>query len=235
MNIIFPNFKPFCTKVLFYRIPKNASTSIHINLAETSVISSFSEELSKKADKKLYKGFFDETHVKPDELLDLVSVENIQNLFSFCVVRDPWERAVSMFCFVKKFKLKELYKINAPLNFSSFCSYLKDHKDDKYFIGSHKQVEWIKGKYPPKRIIRFENLKKEFKEMVEEINLVGVNPNLPKLNTTKHTHYSDYYNSDNKKIISEVFEEDIDTFNYTFKGADPGYQESTGSKGSLRI
>jgi hypothetical protein len=52
--------------------------------------------------------------------------------------------------------------------------------------------------------------------MLEEYNIQHISPDIPHKNSTKHSHYKDYYTPETKKIIANVFEEDIDTFKYTY-------------------
>ena len=216
MDIIFPEYEEFHTKVVFYRIPKNASTSIFDTLGYANLIAYYYNILENKIDNKIYKNTFDPSHVKPDEFKNLVIGNNLKNYFSFCVVRDPWDRALSMYLHAIENNFKNTYDIKKDVDFNFFCNYLKDRKNDPNFIGSHKQTEWTVGKYPPCKILRFENISEDFEQMVNDINLVTCSPNLPHKNKTSHAHYSEYYNSETKTIISEVFEEDIDIFKYSF-------------------
>jgi len=219
MDEIFPEFNEFHTKVVFYRIPKNASTSIYDHLGSSNLIASNKEVIDKRADKRIYKDTFEPSHLKPDELKDLLLGENLKYYFSFCVVRNPWDRALSMYLHAIENDFKTTYGIKGDVDFDFFCNYLKDRKDDPYFIGSHKQTDWIKGKYPPREILRFENIHYEFSEMIINHNILGISAKLPHKNKTEHSHYSCYYNSERKDIISEVFEEDVDTFKYSFSKA----------------
>lgn len=221
MDIVFPEYEEFHTSVVFYRIPKNASWSIYDHLGNANLICFNIKNLEEKADRKMY-GKIHPSHIKPDEFKNLVIGENLRNYFSFSTVRNPWDRAVSMyFSAIKDHEIKEdikkYYKIDEHLSFDLFCDILLERKDDPYFIASHNQTLWTTGKYPPQEILRFENLQEEFAAMVKEHNLITINPNLPHKNKTNHTHYSDYYNSKTRNIIADVFEEDIDTFEYSFE------------------
>tara|TARA_B110000285_G_scaffold212660_1_gene256376 strand:- start:1871 stop:2578 length:708 start_codon:yes stop_codon:yes gene_type:complete len=235
MDIIFPEYEEFHTKVAFYRIPKNASTSIYDHLGYTNLILHHIEDLTKKVDYRVYRKTFDPSHVKPDEFKDLIVGENLKDLFSFCVVRNPWDRAVSMYLHAVDNDFKKAYGVSRDLTFDFFCHYSKERMNDPNFIGTHKQVEWTQGKYPPKTILRFENINDEFSNMVKYHNLVTVGPTLPHKNKTNHTHYSDYYNIETKKLIAQIFEEDIDTFNYSFNQKGVDCPEPKGQQGSLRI
>ena len=216
MDIIFPKFERFTTKLIFYRIPKNASTSIYNHLGDFNVIKLNEEAVLKKTDQKIYRNTLDPSHLKPKELKDLILGEGIRDFFSFCVVRNPWDRALSMYKHAILNDIKYAYGISEEDSFDAFCSILKERKDDPFFIASHKQSDWAFGGDEPSKILRFENLNHDYSEMLQEINIVGINPSIPHLNKTEHEHYSNYYNDNTKKIISEVYEKDIDNFKYTF-------------------
>lgn len=235
MNIIFPEYEEFHTKIVFYRIPKNASTSIYDHLGKFNLIHSNRDQILEKADQRIYRDTFDTSHLKPDEFMDLVLGENLRNYFSFCVVRNPWDRAVSMYLHALDNNFKETYDIKQNVDFDFFCNYFKDRVDDPYFIGTHKQTDWTIGKYPPKQILRFENLNNEFAKMVENRMIITVGKVLPHKNKTRHGHYSQYYNAETKKIISDIYEKDIDNFKYVFSYEDVGSLKPKESPGSLQI
>lgn len=234
MDIPLPEYEPFNTKVIFYRIPKNASTSVYEHLGNCNYIKERESCINKNADQKLYKGWYSPTHLKPCDFKKIIGA-NIDRYYSFCIVRNPWDRVVSMYKFAQKYQLYKLYDLKENTSFIDFCKILEERCDDPYFIASNKQVEWANGEYAPKRIIRFENLQDEFCEMVKDLNLFGVEYNLPHENKTKHRHYSHYYNSETKKLINKVFEEDIDCFKYSFEKEKINTLDKTSDIGKLKL
>ena len=188
MDFILPEYEPFYTKVIFYRIPKNASTSIYDHIGSNNLIHSDIENIKDKVDQRIYLNTFEPSHLKPDELKDIVPKESLMNFFSFCVVRNPWDRAVSMYLHAIDNNFKKTYNVKEEVTFDFFCSYCKERKDDPYFIGSHKQTEWTIGKYPPKTILRFESIKEDFSEMIQHNKIVTLNPVIPHKIKTKHAH-----------------------------------------------
>jgi hypothetical protein len=201
--------------LIFYRIPKNASTSMSEHLGQFNLIKKHEKRFYELADRKLYKGWFDPTHAKPTEVYNVFRRE-MANYFSFCIVRNPWDRAVSMYHFAQKNDLGRLYNIKTEMTFEVFCELLKDYENDPYFIASHKQTQWMEGLYPPNETLRFENLQEEFSRMLKEYNISHIRTELPHKNSTDHKFYQEYFNTNTKKIINQIFEKDVDTLKYTF-------------------
>ncbi|PNW28881.1 hypothetical protein [Formosa algae] len=63
------------------------------------------------------------------------------------------------------------------------------------------------------KVIRFENLNEEYREVAQ---IIGIDPELPHLNSTKPSDYKSYYDEETKNIIADWFAEDIKKFNYRF-------------------
>jgi hypothetical protein len=201
--------------LIFYRIPKNASTSIFNHLGAWNLLKKYEKLFQQNADKRLYRNWFDPTHAKPDEAYRVFK-RGLEKYFSFCIARNPWDRAVSIYHFTEKEHLYKLYGFSKDTDFKTYCEILLEHKNNPYFIATNKQVDWLKGYCPPKEILRFENLNEDFSNMLKNYNITHISDKLPHLNSTKHSNYRDYYSSETKKIIANVFEEDIDTLKYTF-------------------
>lgn len=193
MDLNFPKYEEFHTKVVFYRIPKNAGTSICDHLSHVNLLNFHKRDLREK--------FKNPTYIKPDEFKNSLVGDNLRNYFSFCVVRNPWDRVVSAY-----------FSGSKDNSFSDFCK-----KGAKNYFGIGKQIDWTVGKYPPSQILHFENLRYEFSEMIKKHRILNVYFDLPCKNKTEHKHYSEYYDSETESIVADVFKEDIDLFNYSFK------------------
>ncbi len=64
-------------------------------------------------------------------------------------------------------------------------------------------------------ILRFEHLEDMWNRMFEQLGHEP--PKLPKKNTSKHKHYSEYYDDETCKFVGHLFKKDIETFGYEFK------------------
>jgi len=220
-------------KIIFYRIPKNASTSIYDHLGYNNLIKENESLIESFSDQRIYKNLFSGTHLKPDEL-KLILGTNIDLYFSFCVVRNPWDRVLSTYKFSEKYELYKVYDLKENPSFLSFCKMLERNSNNPFLLSAHKQVQWTNGNFKPKKIIRFENLQEEFSKMLIKENLSGIIDALPHENKTNHDHYSSYYNSETKDIVAKVFKEDIKAFNYDFSSEDTPIIKQKREEGVLR-
>ena len=85
MNFSFPTItddRKWILHLIFYRIPKNASTSMMDHLGQFNLIKKNEALFHSVANKKIYKGVSDPTHAKPDEAY-VVFKNELQKYFSF--------------------------------------------------------------------------------------------------------------------------------------------------------
>lgn len=178
---------------------------IHINkTGGTSVIS-----ITGKAFRK---------HLSVKDVIKYAGQKKWDKVYKFTVVRNPWAKVASQYKFRTKTNKSKLG--DKPLTFNEWVNKVFVEKD-KFYYGVRPllyapQVEWLKnrnGKIDMNKILRFENLNEGFKEVA---NIIGIESNLPHLNSTKKSNYQDFYDKETKKIIADWFKEDIETFGYKF-------------------
>ena len=150
---------------------------------------------------------------------------NIENknsdLFKFAFVRNPWDRFVSAFEYIKRGGIPKL---------DSYCtrSYLMKQKPTfKNFIkAEHTWSRWvfffpqvnfisINGSIALDFVGRFENLQNDFDYVCDQINHGRIK--LPHINKTKHPHYTEYYDDESIEFVSQYFADDIKAFDYKFE------------------
>ena len=171
-------------KVTFIHIPKTAGTSISRWY--------FENILNTIEDKYILKN-----HIFSNEIENLAPI-------TFAVVRNPWDRLVSMYVFIKKYRL-------VSEDFNDFVF----HKIKIWCFGIHTlstpQIRWIEPGVT--HLLRFENLEEDFK-IIQKI-FQCYEP-LPLSNKTHHDHYRTYYNDETRQAVAEMFKEDIEAFGYEF-------------------
>jgi len=110
----------------------------------------------------------------------------------FTVVRNPYERMVSMWKFS-----------GLEIGFDRFVRLLsKNMNPSRNPLLHMTQSEWIKT-FKNDKVVHLENLREELEEIV---GLVG---EIPKLNTTNHKHYTEYLTKNAISNINRWAEEDF--------------------------
>lgn len=197
------SFKPFDdSQSIFIHIPKCAGVSVN---------------------KALY-GNLAGGHATYNYYTKVFNPNEISTYFKFTFVRNPWDRLVSAYFFLKKggfnnkdkewfdkelsqystfeeFIIKWLSKENIEKwhHFRPQCSYICDYMGE------------IKVDY----IGYLENINNDF-EFIK--NKLGLKVDLPNNNKSEHASYKKYYTLETQKIVSEIYDQDIKMFGYTFDG-----------------
>ena len=170
-------------------------------------------------------------HRSLEKMLTFVNETNYSNLYIFTVVRNPWDRMVSMYFYYKyKNYHPEFFSGNQEIddNFNNWIEYIYSSKFDRNRLHSDvnvftycfcNQLNWIKNKngnlIRVNKILQFENLKNELNNFL--INSLGIKSIIDeKIHPTNHDHYSKYYNKDSKELVRKYYSEDIEFFNYKF-------------------
>lgn len=198
-------------KAAFIRIPKNASTSIYTFFGESNLIRD--EYLS--ADNSKYLNIFAPSHCTISEAVTLLG-EVILDSPVLAVVRNPYDRLVSMFFFAKKYDLGSLYNVGTE-SFDGFAEQFYELSHDTDFFHSTSQKKYIAHeKLGDFTICRFEQLESGLSAFIKDNNIELDIKAFPKLNTTEHRGYRDYYSDISKDVVNKMWGDDLDCFSYSF-------------------
>ena len=210
-------------KLVFIHVPKCAGTSI-----ENMIM----------GDRKSFKvKDIGSTHVKADGFLEFAEgkhkplryyQENFKEAFEsyyfFTFVRNPWSRLHSLYNYMRFSDFRR--GSNKYVHSNSFnqwvsivCDKIKNGESVLQLTGySPFQISFLKNKQNNLDSLdfigKFENFKQDFSVIDQKFNfskknvLLNVSP--------KQQKYTDAYSSESKQKVSQVFEEDIDAFKYTF-------------------
>ena len=172
-------------KLIFIHIPKNAGTSIS---------SCFYCNRIRQPRK----------HASIKEIKDEFPVE-YKTYKKFAVVRNPYDRIVSYFFYLKK--LNNYYV--RDIDFKAWLNYLvsikKENINNSELKKTFTQSSWIDNTV---NILKFENLEKEMN------NFLKKEIKLPKINKSNHQNFLKYYDKNSLNNVYNIFKEDFEKFNY---------------------
>ena len=202
---------------VFIWIPKSAGTSVLSALTRYGCI-----KLKKIHIVKYYfpqKGMVTFGHINYPELIKsgYVSRKFDESAYKFCFTRNPYDRAVSLF-----FYLKKIDRVSSQTTFLEFCRQLNDKGCEDIGLynldgWSHcnPQVRWIEN-LEMDFIGRFESLEADFNKILKDLKLPPVD--LPHHNITSHEHFSHYYCQESKEIVENYYRKDFIHFGYKLDG-----------------
>jgi len=129
------------------------------------------------------------------------------NYYKFCVERNPWDKAISLFNMSR-------HRAEGNLTFEQFL------KNKKFGINYKRYTSgWNRDKIIVDRVVRFEQLSEGLGEI---FSLLGI-PFSGELGTNAKgdyrvgkKHYREYYDDTSKKIIADVFEREIRMHGYVY-------------------
>lgn len=180
-------------KCIFIHIPKNAGKSIEKKL--------FGEE---------YGGHY------PISFFKQTYPEQFKHYFKFCVVRNPWDKLVSAYHYLKSGRMANSQKFQKYTTFRQFVVEYVNMLSHDQLIDHVKTQSWfitIDGGVCVDEILKFETLDHDFEKIKNKVNYEDV---LPHIGELKREHYTHYYDDETIKIVENLYKEDIERFGYKY-------------------
>ena len=205
--------------VLFLWVPKCAGLSTYYTLLKYGCEK---ERWKRPMEAFRNRGMTTFGHVDVLGLLEkgIVRQSYFDDAFKFAFVRNPYDRLVSLFFYLKRIRQPE---VPEQMTFTDFC--LTVDRGEFPPIGLYNHVglnqcnpmlSWItdrSGKIVADFVGRYENLHEDFHKICQTI---GVNETIPHRNKTKHQPYQEYFDSRTRAIVERVYRKDLDAFGYEF-------------------
>jgi chondroitin 4-sulfotransferase 11 len=157
-------------------------------------------------------------HLTAKEVIQKIGKKNWQDAYKFTVVRNPWDKVVSLFEYRRKKNKTEI--ASSGMTFTDWVNLSFGPVRDPFYYDNVKsfqaQVEWLKndeGIIDTDFIAKFESLSSDFDQIKAA---TGVSANLQHLNQSHRKDYRSYYTPETRAIIAKRHAEDIAAFAYTF-------------------
>jgi hypothetical protein len=122
----------------------------------------------------------------------------------FAVVRNPWDRLVSMWA-------AGAWRFGQDIDLSAFLRQLRPHPHELYQSLHYHEILDEELDY----VLRFESLQTDLSRMLRERGIDDIV--LPRVETSHHTHYSDYYSPEAAELARTMFRKDIELYGYKFE------------------
>lgn len=142
--------------------------------------------------------------------------------FKFCVVRNPYDKAVSMYNWARRNKEGYLKTRIKNLATSTSRRLLQlDFERWAHTIGADRDKYVIDGSFCLDDVIFFERLQEDTRRICRTLQLPVNEIDLPRLKSgVRKRAYDtvDYYNATSRRIVEDAFRPEIEAFGYTFPG-----------------
>jgi FkbM family methyltransferase len=167
------------------------------------------------------------------DMLDIAKTKHsldINSIFTFTMVRNPFDRMLSMYLYYKKHDSKEFFsgKSHIDNEFNNWIEYIYSGEFDRtrkhggVNVFNHcfcNQLNWLKD-YDGKlmdinKILKYEN--NEYDHLYADILKLSKYDSSTIVHPTNHAHYSQYYTEKSIELVSKHYQEDLDYFDYNFE------------------
>lgn len=149
-------------------------------------------------------------HARPSDVRDLLGPARWEAYFTFCFVRNPFERLVSLYHYHRQ-RRPDRHPLATAVDFERWLE-LGGSGSARRSLADF--VTAPDGTQVVDFVGRFETLEDDFAEVCR---CLGITAALPRSNTSSHRHYSSYYTDTARRIVEERFGRDLERFDYAFE------------------
>jgi len=198
--------------MFFLEIPKSASSSLHNLLGERNLLKKHKGLIHNKfSSHPLFKGHFDTRHATP-EMIRSVFSNQVNEFFSFAVIRSPIDRLASSYSFGKENRLWKLYDLPENISADSYIDWLYKSKKEKRqdILILLPQTTWTHSSiFRPTEVLRFENLQENWKSLLKKYDIKGLSETIPHLNASKRVK-EQIFSKESLSKIREIYRTDYE-------------------------
>ena len=204
-------------KCIFVHIPKCGGTSIeNVIWPEPRNTSDLWMGFVSKFRNKYQTGGLQ--HLLATQIREEVGEKVYSDYYKFTIVRNPWDKAVSQFFYMRQRPdLREYIGMKEDDTFMRYLE-LTNSKLHVQWEKQHKFFQDENGKIIVNFIGRLENFKADSAHILDRL---GIQAEIPHVNATRHKHYSEYYNTETREMVAEMYKDDIRILWYKFEEQRP--------------
>ncbi len=137
-------------------------------------------------------------------------------VYKFTIVRNPWDRVVSGFSYLRTTKRSLPVNIKS-MSFEDFVVKVFSkygHDFDAHFNPQYPNA-FCDGECFVDFIGKLESIQQDWKTIAQKIGAPEI---LPHKNRSNHKSYHSYYTTKSADIVQNIYQQDVDAFGYIFHG-----------------
>jgi len=212
--------------IIFVHVPKTAGGTVE-NIILNEYFKYKNHENHDLTEERKALHSLNKKWTQHDTITEIISSRKIYNpedYFKFAFVRNPWDRVVSEFLYVKnqggcacRGNIRRM-----PKNFTEYIKQNFKCSWRNHVIPQYKFIYNSKNEIKVDFIGRFENLEEDIKKVLRTLN-INEPYELPKVNQSRNLKqklikpYWLYYDKETKEIVEDKFKKDIKLFGYHFE------------------
>lgn len=152
---------------------------------------------------------------------------NVSNLTVFTLVRNPWDRMVSMYIFFGVEHPKEEYDVGNR-TFDEWIHHIYSPAWPAKRRVSHvnmlhycfgNQLDWLDRPAIRVRVLRYERYDDEVLPFLRNEIGVEVRNTETRVHSSRHAHFCTYYSSETQALVAAAYQRDIAELHYSFQAA----------------
>lgn len=207
-------------KYIFVHIPKTGGTALSLALedrakADDILIGDTPKALKRRGRvKKISEGRNLWKHSTLSDIEGLPQVDRFEGYFIVSMVRNPWDRMVSYYHWLKDQSFKhEAVELAKQHDFSGFLNHPETQKTQSAESYGGYVIDRT-GQELPTHFVRLENLADDIKEFEKHL---GFSLDIPHVNRSdRDADWRGYYSDADRDLVGAFYAKDIVRFGYSF-------------------
>ena len=152
-------------------------------------------------------------HSRLTDLYGLAEEEEIESFFIFTLVRNPWDRLVSYYHWLKEQRFEHpAVDLARALSFSEFLN----HDHTKASIRGMPYGLYVTNRHGVERCNAFVRLEHLDDDLAPVARHLGFVPEMPHVNRSERGAYREAYSAKDRDLVAEICAVDIARFAYQF-------------------
>lgn len=205
---------------------RTGTTSLEHALSHYDQGTKLREEIAEHVNARLGRNF-NTKHLRPDLVRQFLPEDTWENLFKFVFVRNPWDWVLSQyfrhgFCRPFSFRrpLSRRVSFRRPMLGAAEVEAVWDRLrpfNQSLDTDSYLQSRFVYDSNGVKlvdRVGRYESLQNDIDDILRALGLPQ--HKMPRLNGTRHRHYTEHYTPEGRDMVARLYSSDIEMLGYQF-------------------